>query len=51
MIVGGLYAINRPYVQVLFDTQAGHKLLTFAVISISLGLITVQKMSKLETTR
>lgn len=51
VIVAGLYAINRPYVEVLFDTQAGHKLLTFAVISITLGLIVVHKMSKLETSR
>ncbi len=51
VIVGGLYAINRPYISVLFDTEAGHKLLTFAIVSITLGLITVQKMSKLETTR
>ncbi|MBN3726364.1 type II secretion system F family protein [Burkholderia sp. Ac-20379] len=51
VIVGGLYAINRPYVEVLFETEAGHKLLTFAVVSITLGLLVVTKMSKLETSR
>ncbi|WP_050454304.1 type II secretion system F family protein [Candidatus Burkholderia verschuerenii] len=51
VIVAGLYAINRPYVEVLINTHSGHKLLTFAVLSITLGLIVVHKMSKLETTR
>jgi Flp pilus assembly protein TadB len=36
---------------VLFDTEAGHKLLTFGVISIVIGLFVINKMSKLDTSR
>jgi Flp pilus assembly protein TadB len=36
---------------VLFDTEAGRKLLTFGVISIVSGLFVIKKMSKLDTSR
>lgn len=51
VIMLSLYAINRPYLMVLFNTEAGHKLLTFAIISIVIGMIVIGKISKLDTSR
>jgi Flp pilus assembly protein TadB len=51
VIMASMYATNRDYLMVLFDTQAGHKLLTFGVISIVIGLFVIKKMSKLDTSR
>jgi tight adherence protein B len=36
---------------VLFNREAGHKILTFAVISIVIGLLAIGKLSKLDTSR
>ncbi|MGV7241296.1 type II secretion system F family protein [Caballeronia sp. M23-90] len=51
VIMLSMYALNRDYLLVLFGTPAGHKLMTFAFISISIGLMVVKKMSKLDTSR
>ncbi|MGI4985524.1 MAG: type II secretion system F family protein [Janthinobacterium lividum] len=51
VITLGMYATNRPYIMVLFNRQEGHKLLTFAAISVVLGIIVISKMSKLDTSR
>jgi Flp pilus assembly protein TadB len=51
VIMLSMYATNRDYLMVLFDTEAGHKLLTFGVISIVIGLFVINKMSKLDTSR
>jgi tight adherence protein B len=51
VIISSMYALNRSYVMVLFDTESGHDLLTFGVISIVMGLIVISKMSKLDTSR
>ena len=51
VIMLSLYATNRPYVMVLFDTAAGHKLLTFASISVVIGIMIINKMAKLDTSR
>ena len=51
IIISLLYALNRAYVLVLFDTPTGKKLLTFAAISVVLGIWVINKMSKLDTSR
>ncbi|WP_250515398.1 type II secretion system F family protein [Caballeronia sp. INDeC2] len=51
VIMGSMYGLNRSYLMVLFNTQSGHKLLTFGAISITMGLIVIGKMSKLDTSR
>jgi tight adherence protein B len=50
-IIGSLYLLNRNYMKVLTDTDSGSKLLTFAVISIGMGLMVINKISKLDTSR
>ncbi|MGI4859349.1 MAG: type II secretion system F family protein, partial [Janthinobacterium lividum] len=51
VIMLGMYVTNRAYITVLFDRQVGHKLLTFAFISVVAGIIVISKMSKLDTSR
>jgi len=51
VIMLSMYAVNRPYLMVLFNTESGQKLLTFAVISIVIGMIVISKMSRLDTSR
>lgn len=51
VVMLGLYGLNRSYVMVLFDTQAGNKLLSFASISVVFGILVIDKMSKLDTSR
>ncbi|KQR81503.1 secretion system protein [Burkholderia sp. Leaf177] len=51
VIMLSMYVLNRDYLAVLFGTPAGHKLMTFASISITIGLMVVNKMSKLDTSR
>jgi Flp pilus assembly protein TadB len=46
-----MYALNRDYLMVLFNTDSGNNVLTFGVISIVVGLIVIGKMSKLDTSR
>lgn len=50
-IMGALYLTNPDYIDVLFDREAGHKILTFAVISIAFGILAIGKLSKLDTSR
>jgi tight adherence protein B len=51
VIMLSMYAVNRPYLMVLFNTESGQKLLTFAVISIVIGMIVISKISRLDTSR
>jgi Flp pilus assembly protein TadB len=51
IIMGSMYALNRSYLMVLFNTETGNNLLTFGVVSIVMGLIVIGKMSKLDTSR
>ena len=51
VIVLALYGLNRAYVMVLFDRPAGQKLLTFASISVVIGIAVINRMSKLNTSR
>lgn len=50
-IMGSMYVLNRAYLMVLFNTQAGHKVLMFAAFALVIGLNVVHKMSKLDTSR
>jgi tight adherence protein B len=51
VIMVALYGLNRSYLMVLFDRPAGQKLLTFASISVVIGVAIINKMSKLNTSR
>ncbi|MCY0389484.1 type II secretion system F family protein [Robbsia sp. Bb-Pol-6] len=51
IILLSMYALNRDYLMILFNREAGHKLLTFAAISVVLGTILIGRMSKLDTSR
>jgi len=46
-----LYFMNRDYVMVLFNRESGHKLLTYAAISVVFGILIISKLSKLDTSR
>ncbi|MDR5883052.1 type II secretion system F family protein [Caballeronia sp. LZ032] len=50
-ILGSTFMLNRAYLMVLFDTSAGQKVLMCAAVCLTMGLIIVQKMSKLDTAR
>jgi tight adherence protein B len=50
-IMLAMYGLNKSYLYILFNTEAGQKTLTFGVISIVMGLIVIGKMSKLDTSR
>ncbi|VXC72532.1 Flp pilus assembly protein TadB [Burkholderia sp. 8Y] len=50
-IIGSMFFLNRDYAMVLFETEAGKKLMTFGVISIAIGLTVINKISKLDTSR
>ncbi|MDB5988913.1 MAG: pilus assembly protein [Herbaspirillum sp.] len=50
-ITGMLYLVNRSYIELLFNTRAGHKILTLAAVLLTIGLWMVRKMSKLDTSR
>ncbi len=51
VVMLAMYATNYDYLMILFNTEPGHKLLTFGAISIAIGMITITKMSKLDTSR
>ncbi|WP_017235392.1 type II secretion system F family protein [Pandoraea sp. B-6] len=51
VVTGFLYIVNRPYVNLLFHTRAGHKMLTLAAVLMLVGLALIQKISKLDTSR
>jgi tight adherence protein B len=50
-ITGMLYVVNPSYIELLFNTRAGHKIITLAAVLLTIGLWTVRKMSKLDTSR
>jgi tight adherence protein B len=50
-VAGMLYVVNRPYIELLFTTRAGHKIMTLAAVLLTIGLWMVRKMSKLDTSR
>ena len=50
-IMLSLYCLNRPYMMVLFQREAGHKLLTYAAISVVFGVFAIGKLSRLDTSR
>ncbi|KMZ12887.1 Flp pilus assembly protein TadB [Candidatus Burkholderia humilis] len=45
-IMLSMYGLNCDYLMVLFNTDAGHNLLSFGAISITMGLFVINKMSK-----
>jgi tight adherence protein B len=51
VIMLGMYGVDRSYIEVLFHTAAGRKLLTFAVMSVTIGLLAINRMSRLDTSR
>ncbi|MFM0557320.1 type II secretion system F family protein [Paraburkholderia sediminicola] len=51
IIIMSMYALNRTYITILFDTESGQKLMTFAVISVVFGIAFISKLSKLDTSR
>lgn len=51
MITGLLYVVNRSYVDLLFHTRAGHKMLSLAAVLLVVGLAMIQKISTLDTSR
>jgi Flp pilus assembly protein TadB len=50
-ITGMLYIVNRPYIELLFITPAGHKILTLSAVLLTIGLWMVRKISQLDTSR
>jgi tight adherence protein B len=51
VIMLAMSALDKTYLPVLFGTPAGQKLLTYAVISVVVGIVVVTKMSKLDASR
>ncbi|RKP49052.1 type II secretion system F family protein [Trinickia fusca] len=50
-ITGFLYVVNRPYIELLFRTRAGHKMLVLACVLLTIGLTLIRKISNLDTSR
>ncbi|RDU99694.1 type II secretion system F family protein [Trinickia dinghuensis] len=50
-IMGFLYLVNRPYITLLFDTRAGHKMLVLAAVLLTIGLSLIRKIANLDTSR
>ncbi|NPT44719.1 pilus assembly protein [Paraburkholderia sp. 1N] len=46
-----LYLVNRPYLDTLTHTHAGHKILTLAAVLLTIGLWMINKISNLDTSR
>jgi Flp pilus assembly protein TadB len=51
VIIASMSALNPTYVAILFNTEQGRKLMTFAVISVVFGITLISKISKLDTSR
>jgi tight adherence protein B len=51
IITAGMYATNRGFFMILFETPAGQKLLTFGAISVVIGIMVINKMATLDTSR
>ncbi|TCG06950.1 pilus assembly protein [Paraburkholderia steynii] len=50
-LMGFLYLVNKPYLDVLMHTRAGHKILALAAVLLSVGLWMINKISNLDTSR
>ncbi|MHA7314753.1 type II secretion system F family protein, partial [Burkholderia pseudomallei] len=50
-IAGFLFVVNRPYVNLLFHTRAGHKMLILAAVLLTVGLAMIRKIANLDTSR
>ena len=50
-IMGFLYLMNRPYLEVLTRTHAGHKILVLAAGLMTVGLWMIRKIANLDTSR
>lgn len=50
-IMGFLYIVNRPYISLLFNTRAGHKMLVLAAVLLTIGLSLIRKIANLDTSR
>jgi Flp pilus assembly protein TadB len=46
-----LYMVNRPYLDTITHTHAGHKILTLAAVLLAIGLWMINKISNLDTSR
>ena len=52
VFIGGfLYVSNRAYIEVLFYTQTGNYVLMASVISIIVGIVIINKIGNLDTSR
>jgi len=51
VVLGMLWEVNRAYVSVLLDTATGRHLFAFSVASIVLGLVVINRMANLDTSR
>jgi Flp pilus assembly protein TadB len=51
VIIACMAALNPTYISILLNTDAGQKLMTFAVISVVFGVVVISKISKLDTSR
>ena len=51
VIMGFLYLSNRPYLEVLTKTHAGHKILVLAAVLMTVGLWMIRKIANLDTSR
>ena len=49
--MAAMAALDKTYLPVLLGTPAGQKLLTYAVISVGVGIVVITQMSKLDTSR
>ena len=50
-LMGFLYLVNKPYLDVLMHPRAGHKILALAAVLLSVGLWMINKISNLDTSR
>lgn len=51
VIAGLLSIVNRPYIALLFNTRAGHKMLVLSAVLMTVGLLMIRKISNLDTSR
>ncbi len=50
-IMGFLYVVNRPYVSLLFNTRAGHKMLALSAVLLFIGMTMIRKIANMDTSR
>ena len=51
VIMGVFYVVNRPYLETLTNTHAGHKILALAAGLMTVGLWLINKIANLDTSR